>query len=148
MQKCKVCFKEFEPKNYWQKYCSSSCKQAMWALKRFRNDGYSKKILFNYGENPQKYLDNYSPSENDIYKVKISFFKKPVNRLYQHNKKEIKQGGLVYSDSFPDLDNGVKPVIDSFKDVILGDDRKIVELLIEKFFSNVEKTTIEIRIYS
>jgi len=32
---CLVCGKEFKHKNYWQKYCSNVCKQAMWAIKKF-----------------------------------------------------------------------------------------------------------------
>lgn len=33
--KCKVCGKEVEKKAFWQKYCSSSCRQEAWALRRF-----------------------------------------------------------------------------------------------------------------
>ena len=44
-KRCEVCDKEFEPKNYWQKYCSNRCKQAMWAIKQFKDIESIKRVL-------------------------------------------------------------------------------------------------------
>ena len=33
---CEVCNKEFEPKNYWQKFCSKKCKILAWARRELR----------------------------------------------------------------------------------------------------------------
>ena len=35
-KKCIICLKQFEAKNYWQKYCSSKCKQITWALNQLK----------------------------------------------------------------------------------------------------------------
>lgn len=35
INKCIVCAKDFEAKNYWQKYCGYKCCQAMWAVRHF-----------------------------------------------------------------------------------------------------------------
>lgn len=32
--RCENCRKEFEPKNYWQKYCSKTCKMIDWYSKK------------------------------------------------------------------------------------------------------------------
>ena len=45
MAQCIVCGKDFNPKNYWQKYCGISCKQAMWALNKFKDKNVLKKKL-------------------------------------------------------------------------------------------------------
>jgi len=40
---CEVCGKHFVPVNYWQKYCSKSCKQAAWAMRKYKSGGEIKK---------------------------------------------------------------------------------------------------------
>lgn len=34
--KCELCEKEFEPKNYWQKFCSKKCKMLSWAKRELK----------------------------------------------------------------------------------------------------------------
>lgn len=147
-QRCQVCNKEFEPKNYWQKYCSGTCKQAAWAIKKFQNKDYSNIIKFKYGEDITNKLNNYVSTKNDIYEVKITFYHKTVNRLYKKTKKAIEARNLIYCDTKPDLDNEIKPILDSLTGKIWKDDMRIVKLTAEKFFSNEEETEIEVRILS
>jgi len=35
-KRCLVCFKVFTPKNYWQKYCSPTCRFIMWGYEKFK----------------------------------------------------------------------------------------------------------------
>ena len=33
---CEICGKDYTAKAYWQKYCTDSCKQAAWALRKLK----------------------------------------------------------------------------------------------------------------
>jgi Holliday junction resolvase RusA-like endonuclease len=143
-RRCLVCNKEFEPKNYWQKYCKATCKQAMWAKKKFDKGQYTHTLTFKNGEKPL--LNTYIPSKNDIYEVKITFYFPIVNRLYKKTKDKIKQGEKIYCDSKPDLDNIVKPVLDKLTGIIWKDDSQIVKLILEKFYSTKSDIDIEVRV--
>ena len=81
---CLVCGKEFEAKNYWQKYCKSTCKQAMWAKNKFEKKEYTHVFKFKDGETP--ILNDYVPNRDDIYAVKVIFYYPVVNRLYSKTK--------------------------------------------------------------
>ena len=143
MKRCQVCLKEFEPKNYWQKYCSSGCKQAMWAKNKFEKQENTYNFKFKDYEEPN--LNNFSPTANSIYEVKISFFLPIVDRLYRKTKKQIEKGDLIYCDTYPDLDNIVKPLIDKFSGKIWQNDRQIVKLTLEKFYTT-KKPYSEIKV--
>ena len=34
--KCEVCNKEFQPKAFWQKFCSKTCRHLGWALREVK----------------------------------------------------------------------------------------------------------------
>ncbi len=35
-RRCKLCHKDFEAKNYWQKFCSTKCKMLAWAKREIK----------------------------------------------------------------------------------------------------------------
>jgi len=36
LRRCKLCRNDFEPKNYWQKFCSKKCKFLAWAKREIK----------------------------------------------------------------------------------------------------------------
>ena len=143
---CGVCKKSFKPKNYWQKYCSNSCKQAGWAVRKLDacDERRKFKFIYKYGQDHSDMLKGYSIEPCDIFQVNIKFCTKTVHRLYSKTKRAIKDGKIFYSDTTPDLDNSVKPVLDSLTGKIWSDDRKVVRLILEKFFAEEKKVEVEV----
>jgi Holliday junction resolvase RusA-like endonuclease len=117
-----------------------------WAMNKFNDIKYTNVIKFELGEDIKDKISGYEYKPDDIYEVKVTFFRTIVDRVHFKTRERIKSGELIYSNTRPDLDNAVRPILNSLTGIIWKDDMHVVKLVLEKLWAEKEKTIIEIKV--
>lgn len=100
---------------------------------------YAKLIQFEFKKNyPNWQIENFidKPLKVEIIiglKVPESFNKKKKQEALEDKIRPLKR---------PDVDNCSKAILDSLNGIVYSDDKQIVELLVKKYYANVDFITI------
>lgn len=100
---------------------------------------YAKLIQFEFKKiYPNWQIENFidKPLKVEIIiglKVPVSFNKKKKQEALEDKIRPLKR---------PDVDNCSKAILDSLNGIVYSDDKQIVELLVKKYYANVDFITI------
>lgn len=100
---------------------------------------YAKLIQVEFKKNyPHWQIENFidKPLKVEIIiglKVPVSFNKKNKQEALEYKIRPLKR---------PDVDNCSKAILDSLNGIAYSDDKQIVELLVKKYYANVDFITI------
>lgn len=91
----------------------------------------------------QLYTFREDPDRIYYVQLKIDYYV-PTPKTFSKIKKELAENKFLRPDKRPDLDNYDKFIIDAMHDVFYDDDKRVVSLNVEKYYSMEPRTVIKV----
>ena len=108
---------------------------------------YKNKFISSLTEEQKKYTKNIITNENSDYYIEmIAKYYLPIPVGDSAEKTALKELKIIRPIIRPDLDNYDKFLIDSLHDVVYDDDKRVVRIDSEKYYSLNPRTELDIKI--
>ena len=103
-----------------------------------------QEIIENLDKDMYSQLQTFVSDPDKTYYVflEIKYFI-PIPKAMKKDLRELAEAGILRVDKRPDIDNYDKHILDTLHDVFYDDDKRVVSMHCEKFYSDNPRTEIK-----
>jgi len=149
--KCLNCGRTFWKKRKWQKFCSDRCRIIYWKkIKGLCEDWDVELNIDNLNNIPKeiKEIAKRLPTRYKKGKIKVfitQYLPKLPNSIKTKLSIEEETNGILFLNTFPDIDHIIKKVFNTFSYIFWTTDSRIVKVEAEKIWGEKELINIKIK---